>query len=82
MPEFLQHMGPGLSPLKENPPVTLSWHNVQAEAPSRQSFIKQKINGYLGKEIEGPKQLVKGVSGIVKSGEMCAIMGARYEKLQ
>ncbi|CAF3330834.1 unnamed protein product [Rotaria socialis] len=76
LPEFLQNMGPGLSPLKEHPPVTLSWHNVRVQAPSQQGFIKQKINGCLGKEIQGPKELVKGVSGIVKAGEMCAIMGA------
>ncbi|CAF2054581.1 unnamed protein product [Rotaria magnacalcarata] len=76
LPEFLQNMGPGLSPLKENPPITLSWHDVRVQAPSSQSFIKQKINGCLGKEIQGPKELVKGVSGIVKAGEMCAIMGA------
>jgi hypothetical protein len=73
-------MGPGISPLRENPPITLSWFDVRAQAPSKQSFIKQKINECLGKEVELPKDLLKGVSGIVKSGEMCAIMGARYEK--
>jgi hypothetical protein len=75
-------MGPGLSQLKENPPITLSWYDVRAQAPARHGFLKQKINGFLGKEVNGPKDLLKGVSGIVKPGEMCAIMGARYEKKQ
>ena len=74
MPEFLQNMGPGLSPLKENPPITISWLDARAEAPSKQGFIKRKINGCLGKEIKGPKNLLKGVSGTVKAGEKCAIM--------
>ncbi|CAF0976526.1 unnamed protein product [Adineta ricciae] len=76
LPEFLQNIGPGLSPLKENPPVTVSWYDVRAEAPPKQNFIARNIKKLLGKEIEGPKMLLKGVNGIVKSGEMCAIMGA------
>jgi hypothetical protein len=82
LPEFLQNMGPGLSPLKDNPPITLSWFDVRAQAPSRQNFIKRKINGCWGKEVIGPKDILRGVSGIVKSGEMCAIMGARYKKCE
>ena len=78
LPEFLRNMGPGLSPLRENPPITVSWLDVRAQAPSKQSSLVQKINGYLGKEVIGPKDLLRGVSGIVKSGQMCAIMGARY----
>ncbi|CAF0910847.1 unnamed protein product [Rotaria sordida] len=76
LPEFLQNMGPGLSPLKENPPVTLSWHDVRAITPVKQNFITKKLNECLGKEAKRPKELLKGVSGIIKSGEMCAIMGA------
>jgi hypothetical protein len=78
LPEFLQNMGPGLSPLKQNPPVTLSWYNIQAVAPVKANSLQQKINAYLTGEVSESKSLLKGVSGIVKSGEMCAIMGARY----
>lgn len=78
LPAFLQNTGPGISRLKDNPEITVSWHDVRAQAPSKQGFLKRKINECLGKEVEGPKDLLKGVSGIVKAGEMCAIMGARY----
>ena len=77
LPEFLQNMGPGLSPLRENPPVTLSWYDIRAQAPAKQSALMRKINGCLGREVAGPKDLLKGVSGVVNPGEMCAIMGAR-----
>ena len=70
-------MGPGIRTLKENPPVTLSWYDIRAQAPSKQGVIKRKLNQCLGKEVQGPKDLLKGVSGIVHPGQMCAIMGAR-----
>jgi hypothetical protein len=79
LPEFLQNMGPGLSPIKENVPVTLSWHDIRAQAPAKDGPLKRKIKACLGKESQGPKDLLKGVSGVVNPGEMCAIMGARYE---
>ena len=78
LPEFLKNSGPGISRLRDNPEITVSWYDVRAQAPSRQNFLQQKINACMGKEVEGPKDLLRGVSGIVKSGEMCAIMGARY----
>ena len=70
-------MGPGLSPIRQNPPVTLSWYDLRAQAPAKQGALKRKINECLGKEVQGPKVLLKGVSGVVRAGEMCAIMGAR-----
>ncbi|CAF0721906.1 unnamed protein product [Adineta steineri] len=76
LPEFLQNMGPGISPLKESQPITVSWHNVWAQAPSKQNALMRKINGCLGREVSQPKDLLKGVSGIVKPGELCGIMGA------
>lgn len=78
LPAFLQNMGPGISPLKQNPPITVSWLNVRAVAPPKQNFLVRKVRGLLGKEVARPKELLKGVNGIVKSGQMCAIMGARY----
>lgn len=78
LPEFLQNMGPGIRSIKKNIPITLSWYDIRAQAPAKQGFIRRKVNQCLGKEVEGPKNLLKGVSGIVKPGQMCAIMGARY----
>ncbi|CAF0768796.1 unnamed protein product [Didymodactylos carnosus] len=76
IPDFLRNSGPGLSPLKENPPVTLTWHGIRALAPSKQGKLSKKISSLLGKEIKEDKVLLKGVNGIVSPGHMCAIMGA------
>jgi len=79
LPVFLQNSSPGISPLRDNPAITLSWLNIQAIAPTTEGLLKKKIKECLGKELQKPKTLLKGVSGLVKPGDMCAIMGARYE---
>ncbi|CAF0966239.1 unnamed protein product [Rotaria sordida] len=69
----------GLSKINSNAPsVTLTWLDLQAEIPPKDKGITRTITKALcrTKEISESKILLKGVSGIVKPGQLLAIMGA------
>ncbi|CAF0935940.1 unnamed protein product [Rotaria sp. Silwood1] len=59
-------------------PVTLTWLDLQAKAPPQDEGIKRTLTKALcpSKEVSKSKMLLKGVSGIVKPGQLLAIMGA------
>ncbi|UJR27397.1 hypothetical protein I4U23_008687 [Adineta vaga] len=61
-----------------SPPVTLTWLNLQAKAPPKDKGLKRTITKALcpSKEVGQSKMLLKGVNGIVKPGQLLAIMGA------
>ncbi|CAF0832136.1 unnamed protein product [Didymodactylos carnosus] len=59
-------------------PVTLTWLDLKAEVPPKESGLTQWVKQTYcpWREVQQPKQLLKGVSGIVKPGQLVAIMGA------
>jgi hypothetical protein len=54
--------------------VTVSWENVSVIAKSTYS---QKVKSVFSRK-DYTKPLITGVSGIVRPGELVALMGARY----
>ncbi|CAF2132802.1 unnamed protein product [Rotaria magnacalcarata] len=69
----------GLSKINfTSPPVTLTWLDLQAKAPPKDKGLKRTLTKLLcpSKEVSKSKILLKGVSGIVKPGQLVAIMGA------